>query len=73
MPNGPFIKKKSYNDFKVLVNDEYLQKDLKPNTVDINKLLNRVKLKEKSKKKENLVIRVIAIGFVSTFAVIELM
>ena len=73
MPNNPFIKKKSYNDFKVLANDEYLQKDLKPNTVDVNRLLNRVKLKEKSKKKENLIISVIAIGVVATFAVIALM
>ena len=73
MPNNPIIKKKSYNDFKVLANDEYLQKDLKPNTVDVNRLLNRVKLKEKSKKKENLIITVVAIGVVTTFALIALM
>ena len=72
MKNNPFIKKE-YNEFKVIAKNQYLQKDLNPNTVDINRLLNRVKLKEKSKKKENLIISVVAIAFILSFAFIILL
>ena len=72
MKNNPFIKKE-YNEFKVIAKNQYLQKDLNPNTVDINRLLNRVKLKEKSKKKENLIISVVAITFILSFAFITLL
>ena len=72
MKNNPFIKKE-YNEFKVIAKNQYLQKDLNTNTVDINRLLNRVKLKEKSKKKENLIISVVAIAFILSFAFITLL
>jgi hypothetical protein len=72
MKNNPFIKKE-YNEFKVIAKNQYLQKDLKTNTVDINRLINRVKLKEKSKKKENLIISVVAIAFILSFAFITLL
>ena len=73
MKNNPFIKKE-YNEFKVIAKNQYLQKDLNPNTVDINQVAhNRVKLKEKSKKKENLIISVVAIAFILSFAFITLL
>ena len=43
----------------------YLQQNFKRNTVDINRLLNRVKINEKNKKKENLAYLSIAILTVS--------
>ena len=72
MKKNLFIKKE-YNEFKVIAKNEYLQKDLNPNKVNINNLLNRVKLKEKSKKKENLIIAVVAITFVLSFAFLILL
>ena len=48
----------------------YLQKNFKRNTVDINRLLNRVKINEKNKKKENLVylsIAILTISIISLF------
>ena len=72
MKKNLFIKKE-YNEFKVIAKNEYLQKDLNPNKVNINNLLNRVKLKEKSKRKENLIISVVAITFVLSFAFLILL
>tara|TARA_B100000795_G_scaffold12583_1_gene8621 strand:- start:139 stop:360 length:222 start_codon:yes stop_codon:yes gene_type:complete len=52
---------------------KHIQQNFKSKTVDINKLLNRVKINERNKKKENLLylgIATIVVSFVAFFSII---
>ena len=47
------------------------QKILRTGIVDINKLLNRVKIEKKQKKKENLILSSLVISLISLVAIIS--
>jgi hypothetical protein len=55
MQNDYLNNKKNYSLNHLKINYPIKQKILKPKNVDINELLNGVKINEKNKKKERLV------------------
>ena len=68
MKNNLLSNNIDYNEVDTLKKYRHIPQNFKANTVNINKLLNRVKINEKNKQKENLIYLSVAILFVSITA-----
>jgi hypothetical protein len=67
-----FINKDTNLETEISTKRRFIQQNFKPNTVNIDKLLNRVKIQEKNKRKENLILFALALIFISAVAYISL-
>ena len=72
MQNDYLTNKKKYKLVKEKIIVSKPQNSIKPNIVDVNKLLNRVKLNEKKDKKENLILFSLIGAAVGTVGIISI-